>query len=359
MIKFDPIVREDLVAIAEALMPDAKKLSGKTVLITGGSGFLGRYMVSALLYLNENHLQKPCKIISIDNYITSSSVSNDRYLKSPHLQRIRHDVTKPLPVRSSIDYIIHAAGIASPIYYRKYPLEAIDVAVNGTRAMLELAKKKKVKSIVFFSSSEIYGDPTPDALPTPETYKGNVSPIGPRACYDESKRMGETLCMTYYEQYNVPAKIIRPFNIYGPGMRRNDYRVIPMFVYDALKGKSLPVHVRGNQTRAFCYIADATAAFLKILLSDKDGEVYNVGNDTNETTIKDLAVVLNKIFDNALTIDYIEYPKNYPQGEPQRRFPNLQKIKHDLGYTPKVNLETGLQRTITWCKNNWSIGKRI
>lgn len=344
-----------MVQITNEIKLSARVLSGKTVLITGGSGFLGRYMVSEIIYLNENFLKKPCRIISIDNYITSSSASNDRFIKSPHLVRLKEDVSKSIRIKEPIDYIIHAAGIASPIYYRKYPLQAIDVAVAGTRNMLELARKKKVKSILYFSSSEIYGDPPPEALPTKETYHGNVSSIGPRASYDESKRMGETLCMIYFEMYKIPVKIVRPFNIYGPGMRRNDYRVVPMFVYDGLKGKNIPVHVKGNQTRSFCYISDATAGFLKVLLSDRSGEVYNVGNDSNETTIKDLAIMLNKIFEQKLKIKFIAYPKDYPQGEPQRRYPDLTKIRKDLGYKPVVGLQNGLARTIEWCKDNWSI----
>lgn len=355
MKKIHPILEEDLTRITADVKSPARKFSGKTVLVTGGSGFLGRYIISELIYLNENFLKTPCKIISIDNYITSSSAYNDRFIKSPYLERIKHDVSEEIKINGKIDYIIHAAGIASPIYYRKYPLQAIDVAVSGTRNMLNLAKKKKVKSILFFSSSEIYGDPAPDALPTKETYNGNVSSLGPRASYDESKRMGETLSMVYYDLYKVPVKIVRPFNIYGPGMRRNDYRVIPMFVYDALKGKNIPVHVKGNQTRSFCYISDATTAFIKILLSDKNGQVYNVGNDGNETTIKDLAMMLNDIFAKSLKIKFIEYPKDYPQGEPQRRYPDLEKIKNDLGYSPKIDLYTGLTRTIDWCRDSWGI----
>lgn len=355
MKKLHPILKEDLEKITNDIKAIANSLSDKTILITGGSGFLGRYLICELIYLNDHVLKKPCKIISLDNYITSSSVSNDRHIKSPQLVRIRHDVTKKIKITEQVDYIIHAAGIASPIYYRKYPLQAIAVAVEGTQNMLELSKKKKVKSMLFFSSSEIYGDPTQDALPTKETYRGNVSPIGPRASYDESKRLGETLCITYHELYKTPVKIVRPFNVYGPGMRRNDYRVVPMFVYDALKGKDIPVHVRGNQTRSFCYISDATTAFFKILLKGVNGEVYNAGNDSNETTIKDLSILLNKIFKKKLKIKYIEYPKNYPQGEPQRRYPDLSKIRKGLKYNPRIGLEEGLMRTIDWCKDNWRI----
>ncbi len=352
MSKNKDIIEADIEEIAGSIKTVANKLDGKTIVITGGSGFLGRYILGALIFLNKNVLNKPCKIISIDNYITSSGskiLDKEKYVKY-----IKHDVAKPLNLPGKVDYIMHAAGIASPIYYQKYQLETIDVAVNGTRNMLELAKTKKVKSFLFFSSSEIYGNPTSDAIPTKETYNGNVSSIGPRSCYDESKRLGETLCMTYYSVYNTPIKMVRPFNVYGPGLRSSDYRVVPAFILNAIKGKVIPVHANGKQTRTFCYISDAVAGFFKVLLSEKNGEVYNIGNDDNEINMNQLAKTLNGIFDNKLNIKNISYPKDYPQGEPQRRCPDLSKIKKELGYSPAVNLEEGLGRTLIWCKQNWN-----
>lgn len=346
------IVDQDIKEISESLRKLAYKLEGKTIVITGGSGFLGRYILGTLIYLNKFVFKKPCVIISIDNNITSSGSSISEGKK--YIKYINHDVTKPLNLKGKVDYIMHAAGIASPIYYQKFQLETIDVAVTGTKNMLELAKKKKVKSFLFFSSSEIYGNPTPDAIPTKETYYGNVSSIGPRSCYDESKRLGETLCMTYYSVYKTPVKIVRPFNVYGPGLRSNDYRVIPTFIFSGIKGKIVPVHANGKQTRTFCYISNAVTAFFKVLLSDKNGEVYNVGNDDNEIDMNQLAKILNKLFDNKLKIKNISYPKDYPQGEPQRRCPDLSKIRKELGYEPKVNLEEGLRRTLVWCKQNWA-----
>lgn len=351
MSKNKDIIEADIEEIAKSIKAIANKLDGKTIVITGGSGFLGRYILGTLIFLNKNVLNKPCKIISIDNYITSSgSKISD---KEKYVKYIKHDVTKPLNIIGKVDYIMHAAGIASPIYYQKYQLETIDVAVNGTRNMLELAKMKKVKSFLFFSSSEIYGNPTSDAIPTKETYNGNVSSIGPRSCYDESKRLGETLCMTYYSVYKTPIKMVRPFNVYGPGLRANDYRVIPTFIFNGIKGKVIPVHENGKQTRTFCYISDAVSGFFKVLLSEKNGQAYNVGNADNEIDMNQLAKILNKIFDNKLNIKNISYPKDYPQGEPQRRCPDLSKIKNELGYNPRVNLEEGLKRTLSWCRQNW------
>src|SRR3989338_6816056 len=311
----DKIVAEDFSNISIALLKIAKALEGKTMLITGGSGFLGSYMVGTILSLNKIILKEPCKIISVDNYITSSKKSKK---KIPFLTNIDHDISRPLHIKEPVDYIIHAAGIASPIYYKQYPLEAIDVAVNGTRNILELAHRRAPKSILYFSSSEIYGDPTADQIPIKETYRGNVSSIGPRACYDESKRLGETLCMTYFDLYKVPVVIVRPFNVYGPSMKRNDRRVIPQFLSCAFAKKPLPIHGNGLQTRSYCYTTDALVGFFKAILTARGGEVYNIGSREGETNLIDLAAVMEKLLRRPLTIAKIPYPAEYPADEPSR-----------------------------------------
>ena len=275
----DKVFQEDI-AVITARINGRSSLSGKTILVAGGGGFMGSYLVSALTELNKN-FKRPCKIISVDNYITSKKIKEVDD-KEKNLVYITHDIKKQLKIRGKIDYIIHAAGIASPVYYKKYPLETLDVAVQGTRNLLDLAVKKKVKSFIFFSSSEIYGDPPTSEIPTKETFNGNVSCIGPRSCYDESKRLGETLCKTYFELYKVPIKIVRPFNIYGPKMNKNDFRVIPTMIKKALLGEHLTIHANGKQTRSFCYISDAIVGFFNILLSSRNGEVYNIGNAKEE-----------------------------------------------------------------------------
>ena len=347
----DPIVKQDIEKIAATLRPYRSQIDGKVFLITGGSGFLGKYLVGTLLYLNKHTRRIPAKIIVIDNYITSSK--KGKVLKNRFVRYIDRDVTKSVKINSHIDYIVHAAGIASPIYYKKYPLETIDVAINGTRNMLELAKKKRVKSFLFFSSSEIYGDPIPSELPTKETYFGHVSSTGPRSLYDESKRLGETLCMGYYNYFQVPIKIVRPFNVFGPGMGSKDYRVVPHFIRSILKKESLPVHGAGKQTRTFCYISDAVTGFLLTLLIGRPGEAYNVGSNQKEISINKLAKVFQTISNEKIDVKNIEYPANYPLGEPYRRCPDVSKIKRELKYRPKVGLEKGLLRTMTWCKDNW------
>jgi len=345
------VVKQDIKNIIKEIKKEAEQLEGRTLLISGGAGFLGSYIVAAIYELNKKILKAPCKVISIDNFITGRKHRISKEIKDENFIFIDADVTKPTEIKDTVDYIIHAAGLASPVYYQKHPLETIESAVFGSKNLLELARQKNVKSFLYFSSSEIYGDPDPNFIPTPETYRGNVSSIGSRACYDESKRLGETICMTYHTLYDIPVKIVRPFNVYGPGMLPNDYRVVPMFISRALKKEPLPVHDKGNQTRTFCYISDAVTGFLKVLLSKQDGEVYNVGNDDNEINMIGLARVVGQLFNNKIEIQTIPYPKHYPKEEPKRRCPDLKKIKTTLGYAPRVTLKQGLKRVITWYKN--------
>ncbi len=342
------IAQNDCAQIGARLRESGGALAGKTVVVSGGCGFLGRFIVGGLLALNKL-LEKPCCVIVLDNYITASRKNCIFDELDPTVQIIEHDVRLGLPKDVRADYIIHAAGLASPFYYRKYPIETIEVAVNGTKNFLEYARTHDAQSMVFFSSSEIYGDPPPQLIPTPETYWGNISCLGPRACYDESKRLGETLSSVYHEEYSVPVKIIRPFNVYGPGgLADQDFRVIPAFISHALAGKKMPVHGKGNQTRTFCYVTDAVVGFLKVLLRGKNGEAYNIGHDKDEINMMSLAHLVSDLVGGSASAALIDYPDSYPAGEPQRRCPDLTKAKSELGYEPTVDLRTGLQRTIEW-----------
>lgn len=349
------IVKGDVLQIANAIKNIAPKLEGKTLVITGGAGFIGSYIIAVIQYFNTHTFTRKCSVISLDNYITGSPKGLLPLPPDPYIRYRKHNVVRPYNTRMPIDYIINAAGIASPIYYRQSPLETVDVTITGLRNMLELARTKKVKSFLYFSSSEIYGDPPPRHIPTPESYRGNVSSIGPRSPYDESKRLGETICMIYHQLYKLPVKIVRPFNVYGPGMKPTDYRVIPMFVSRGTKGKTLPVHDKGKQTRTFCYITDAIIGIFKIFLSDENGEVYNVGNDDVEITMYELAKRTAHILGNSTKIEKISYPSLYPQDEPQRRCPDLKKIRKCLRYSPKVSLNDGLRRFIDWYKAQYGV----
>lgn len=348
------LVSDDIAEIAKNLSDEeAHKLEGKTVLISGGSGFLGKYLVGALCYLNDTRLNVPCKIISTDNFITGSPHPHFNYKGRSDLLEVWADISQPLPIREDIHFIMHAAGLASPVYYKKFPLETIDSAVTGIRNLLELSRKNKnLEGFLFFSSSEIYGDPDESAVPTPETYHGYVSSVGPRACYDESKRLGETIAVVYHEQFGTPVTIVRPFNVFGPGMGHADRRVLPMFAYKAINKQSIPVHGDGHQTRTFCYITDAITGFFKVMLSGKHGESYNIGSSDNEISMKNLAELFIKLEGSGASFNLIPYPDNYPGGEPQRRCPDITKAKEDLTFSPKVTLEDGLRRFIEWCKTD-------
>jgi len=342
------IIEEDIEAIAKSIKNECGKLSGKTILITGGAGFLGNYFISVIDYLNKNVLEKPCRIISVDNFITGVKY---RIEEGPNFKAIKHDIKNYLEISEKIDFIMHAAGIASPKFYRKYKIETIDVATLGTKNILELAKEKKPQSVLFFSSSEIYGDPDPKFVPTPEAYVGRVSCTGPRSNYDESKRLGETMCIAYFQEHNIPVKIVRPFNIFGPGMRLDDYRVIPNFVANAMQKKPIPVYGSGSHTRTFCYVTDGITGFLKVLLSEYNGKVFNVGNDRNEISMENLAKTVAEMFGNGAKIEKTSGPTDaYASADPKRRCPDISKIKAKLGFEPKIGLKAGIKRFVEWAR---------
>ena len=319
------------------------KFSNKKILVTGGNGFLGKYFVKVFLEYNK-FLKKPLKLVVLDLKFKKNEKINDS-----NVTYIEKDVSKNFSIDRKIDYIIHAAGIASPFYYRKKPIETLEVSIEGTRNCLDLARKYKSK-FIFFSSSEIYGDPDKKNIPTKEVYRGNVSTLGPRACYDESKRLGETLCYIYNNKYNLDINIIRPFNVYGPGMKQKDYRIFPNFISNILNNKKINIYGTGKQTRTYCYITDAIEGFIRVLCYGKKGEVYNIGNTDPEISVSQIFKILNKIHNKKIHSKFIKHPKSYPSDEPQRRCPDLTKAKTHLNYKPKVKLEDGLINFLNWAK---------
>ncbi|OBG62542.1 MULTISPECIES: NAD-dependent epimerase/dehydratase family protein [unclassified Mycobacterium] len=350
------ILRRDTEAIVRGIGDDAHMLSGKTVLLSGGAGFLGKHFLRVFKRLNDTILERPVRVLSVDNFITGDPSTSER---DENIAEVWADVTYPLPVREDIHYIMHAAGLASPVYYMKYPLETIESAVSGIKNLLELGRRNpSLEGFLFFSSSEIYGDPDPRFVPTPETYHGHVSSVGPRACYDESKRLAETIATIYHQKYDLPVTIVRPFNVFGPGMKHNDRRVVPMFTYRALTGEPIPVHGDGLQTRTFCYTTDAITGFLKVLLRGRAGEPYNIGNSANEISMLELAELYAKLVPGA-TFQHIDYPDTYPAGEPQRRCPDLSKATEELEYQPEVDVQDGLARFIDWAKDQESYRKGV
>ncbi|SVB25513.1 uncharacterized protein METZ01_LOCUS178367, partial [marine metagenome] len=245
------IFLEDVRLIANDLNDFHDELEGKTILVAGGKGFLGTYFVNVLNQINET-LSTPMKIVIMDNLITSKDKKNN---SSSNVTFVEQDISESFDFQDELHYIIHAASIAAPPTYRKFPIKTVDVNYQGTRNLLEIARKKKIKSMLFLSSSEIYGDP--EVVPTPESYQGKVSCTGPRACYDESKRLAETISTLYFQQYKIPVKIARPFNVYGPYLNLNDGRIIPDFMGSAIEKSEIVIHSDGSPTRSFCYVSDA------------------------------------------------------------------------------------------------------
>lgn len=342
----------DIEEIAKGLGNEADKLAGKTLLLTGGGGFLGRYFQAVIRHLNRLHLAKPCKMITLDNLITKTTKPESN-LVDENMRFILHDVIKPFEIDEHIDYVVHAAGIASPFYYRAYPLETLEVTTTGTKNMLELARRYDAR-FVFFSSSEIYGDPDPKHVPIQESYRGNVAVAGPRACYDESKRLGETLCHIFHEKHGTSTNAIRPFNIFGPGMLEKDYRVMPNFASRVKSGRPLNIYGSGGQTRTFCYISDAMVGFFRTIIRGVPGEAYNIGNPEPEISMLDLVLRIEKVLDRKISHNIIEYPDSYPADEPQRRCPDIRKAQLQLDFQPRVSLEEGLHRFFRWTDQTYT-----
>ena len=369
--------------IAEIVAPlplgTLEQLGGKHVLITGGRGFLGRYFTAVLHELNERYLDgNPVRVTVWDNFISAGEAGRD-LPNLPHVTFAERNVieqgspvvevpegtdgayynvhAKRWFIDDRVDFILHAAGIASPAHYRAHPLETLEVATTGLKNSLELARANPGCKLVFFSSSEIYGDPTEGNVPTAETYKGHVACLGPRACYDESKRLGETLCQIYAQQFGVHAMIIRPFNVYGPGMQATDYRVLPNFAARIAMGQPLEVYGTGKQTRTYCYVADAIGGFLRVLLHGRAGEPYNIGNPVGECSVNDLALTIAGIH-AGVTAEIKPHPASYPADEPNRRCPNISKAATELGYAPRIGLEDGLKRFFDWALSVYPRGER-
>lgn len=354
------IEKRDLGYIHAKTREEFEILSGNIILFTGANGFLGYYFVKSILTWNNINPKKKIQVYALDNFPKGIP----KWL-SPRddLKIIKKDITKYTPAADqNFDYIIHAASIASPTFYRKYPIETINANVQGLYRVLEYMlirkkTKKPIKGLLFFSSSEVYGDPTEGNIPTPETYRGNVSCTGPRACYDESKRFGETLCVNYSRVYNLPIVIARPFNNYGPGLRITDGRVIPDFANDILHNRDITLFSQGSSTRTFCYIADAIVGYIKILVKGQMSESYNIGVEKPEISIYDLAEKMKRI-----AIENFGYSgkiirkrsgdKNYLTDSPNRRCPNINKARQDLDYKPQIPLDEGLTNTLFWYQEN-------
>lgn len=363
----NPIIKKDIESIVRRLGKSANDFSGRTVLITGASGLIGGYILETIAYLNsEGSLSTSCKIIGLQKNKVTKKGRFGYLLNRSDIEFVSHNAARKYIPGRKVDFIIHSAGDSAPASFLADPLGTIDVNVKGIRWILEYAKKNgstsspqdssmdsgrgKVKSVLYMSSGEIYGNPTPENIPTPETYNGNVSTQDPRSCYTSSKRLAETLCRIYFEKFKVPVKIARPFIVYGPGLSSTDKRVMAQFIKSGLEKKPIEMMNEGRDTRSYCYVADATLVFLKILLSDRNGEVFNVASDREEVSIRDLADLVHEICGIKKPVKIRKMEGNFIKGAPNRVRPDISKIKKEFGFNPEIGIRKGLTQTIEWNK---------
>ena len=300
--------------------------------ISGGAGFIGSHLADRLI-------QQGHEVVALDNLITGRTENIGHLIHNPAFQFIEHDVCEPIHLREPVDRVFHLASIASPVEYLRCPLETLESGSSGTRNMLQLAERNKARFLLT-STSECYGDPLEH--PQSETYWGNVNPVGPRSCYDESKRYAEALTIAYYRARGVATNIARIFNTYGPRMSLNDGRVVPAFIDQALRGVPLTVFGDGSQTRSFCYVSDMVDG---LMLLSESNEPYpvNLGN-AREMTVLEFANQIRSRMGNDVPIEF----RTLPADDPQRRRPDISKAHRLLGWKPKVSLEDGLDATIEY-----------
>jgi dTDP-glucose 4,6-dehydratase len=310
------------------------------ILITGGAGFIGSHLGDR--FLREGH-----EVICLDNLITGSTDNIAHLAGNANFSFIKHDVTNYIFVEGELDAILHFASPASPVDYLQYPIQTLKVGSLGTHKALGLAKEKKARFLLA-STSEVYGNPL--VHPQKEDYWGNVNPIGPRGVYDEAKRFAEAMAMAYHRYHGVDTRIVRIFNTYGPRMRLNDGRVVPNFIYQALKGEDLTVYGDGSQTRSFCYVDDLVEGIVRLLLSPETGPV-NLGNP-GEYSILQFAREILEITGSRSRVVY----QPLPVDDPQVRKPDIGKAREILGWSPKVDLKEGIRQTIPYFQRRLAEG---
>jgi len=307
------------------------------ILVTGGAGFLGSHLCERLIA--EEH-----DVICLDNFFTGRRENILHLLGNQHFELVRHDVIEPILLE--VDQIYNLACPASPIHYQYNPVKTVKTSVMGAINMLGLAKRVRAR-ILQASTSEVYGDPM--VHPQPEEYWGNVNPIGLRSCYDEGKRLAETLMMDYHRQNNVDIRIARIFNTYGPRMLENDGRVVSNFIVQALRGEPLTLYGEGQQTRSFCYVDDLIEAFIRLMNAEGVYEPVNLGNP-GEFTIKQLAEEVMRICGSDSGFKYL----SLPQDDPRQRKPDITRAQTLLGWNPTIPLREGLEKTVAYFKGHTS-----
>ena len=348
------IVNEDLEKIFESISDKKYKFDNSNIFVTGCCGFLGYYFLNFFnKYKKELNINS---IVAVDNFQVGKPEWVEEIVKEGNIELKEFDIIKgdlsTVDRNKDNSFVIHMASIASPVFYRKYPIETIEANIWGLKMLLDEYKNTSLRGFLFFSSSEIYGDPTPENIPTPEDYRGNVSCTGPRACYDESKRFGETICYEYAKELKMPISVARPFNNYGPGMKINDKRLPADFAKAILNNKDIEILSDGKPTRTFCYVSDAISGYLKVMLHD-EFDYFNIGMDKPEISVLQLAQIYEKIgkekygYTGKVTYQ-VSDDKNYLTDNPNRRCPVITKAKEKLGYNPRVYVEQGVERFLEY-----------
>ena len=340
------IILEDLKLITDEAI-DWGRFTGKTILVSGANGFLPAYMVETLLYLINKNSIHDTKILALVRNIEKAKARFADYLDNKHLHFIVQDVCDPIDIKDKVDFIIHAASQASPKYYGIDPVGTLSANTIGTMNLLKLAQRNSIESFLYFSSAEVYGTPDEAKIPTSELDYGYLDPTDVRSCYAESKRMGENICVSWLHQFGIPVKIVRPFHTYGPGMALDDGRVYADFISDVVNNRNIVMKSEGLAMRSFCYIADATIAFFRVLLNGKEGEAYNVGNPDCEISIVNLAHKLLALFPEK-ELEVLKISKQdqvYLNSTVMRSCPDISRI-NGLGWSPGTDINDGFYKTI-------------
>ena len=341
------IVTDDLAQIITAQLPWAK-LDGKTVVVTGAAGLIASYLVEALLYRNETGAGAPTRVIATARNMEAARQRFAFYVGRADLDVVAHDAAQPLPFEDHVDYIVHAAGQATPSYFGRDPIGTYLPNVMGMHHLLERAFRDGTSGALFLSSGAIHGALHADAPVLDETVYGVVDPLDPRASYAESKRMGETICRSWFTQHGVPVRMARIGHTYGPGMRRSDERAFAQFVFSALDGRDIVLNSDGSAVRSYSYLADTTTALLMLLLTGKDGDAYLVANPRATCTIRELADLVGTLAPSgtvSVTRAIDALPANYiPNRDPTRPI-DIAKMRA-LGWKPRTGLREGFLRTI-------------
>lgn len=352
------IIATDLDEIAARAAEDLPYFDGKRVLVTGGAGFLLSYLVDTLAARARERrirgLTGPSVVVA-DSFRTGSTSRLAHLASNEDVTLHEVDITRPASfgaLGSSFDVVVHGASIASPPTYRELPIETIEANAIGTLALLRAYAGDALDRFVLLSSSEVYGDPDPAFVPTKETYEGRVSFTGPRACYDESKRLAETIAVTFHRTRGTKVRIVRPFNVYGPGMKLDDGRVVPSLARDALANRDLVLHSDGRPTRSFCYVTDFVASLLCVVVRGADGEPYNVGDDRLELPMRSLAETIRRVSGTSggVLVRRSE-DRDYLTDNPHRRCPDLAKLHALGGPRASVALEDGIGRYLAWARD--------